>query len=78
MSAEMTNMALMVPQSGSLEAYVQSVNRIPMLSAEEERELAERLVEDNDLEVSSSADHVAFALCCACCAGLFRLRVAAS
>ncbi|KFZ31118.1 RNA polymerase factor sigma-32 [Pseudidiomarina salinarum] len=50
MSTEMTNLALAVPQSsGSLEAYIQSVNRIPMLSADEERGLAERLVEQDDL-----------------------------
>ena len=34
----------------SIEAYSQSVNRIPMLSAEEEYELAVRLREDEDLE----------------------------
>lgn len=50
MSTEMTTMALAIPQSsGSIEAYVQSVNRIPMLTAEQERELAERLVEQDDL-----------------------------
>jgi RNA polymerase sigma-32 factor len=50
MSTEMTSMALALPQSsGSIEAYVQSVNRIPMLTAEQERELAERLVEQDDL-----------------------------
>lgn len=50
MSSEMTSMALAVPQaSGSLEAYISSVNRIPMLTAEEERELATRLHEQEDL-----------------------------
>ncbi|RUO78684.1 RNA polymerase sigma factor RpoH [Pseudidiomarina taiwanensis] len=53
MSTDMSSMALAVPQSsGSLESYIQSVNRIPMLSAEEERELAERLVGENDLEAA--------------------------
>ncbi|RUO49005.1 RNA polymerase sigma factor RpoH [Pseudidiomarina donghaiensis] len=53
MSSEMTSMALAVPQaSGSLEAYISSVNRIPMLSAEEERELATRLHEQEDLEAA--------------------------
>lgn len=53
MSTEITSMALTVPQSsGSLEAYISSVNRIPMLSAEEERELAERLQEQDDLEAA--------------------------
>ncbi|WP_127474863.1 RNA polymerase sigma factor RpoH [Sulfurivermis fontis] len=35
---------------GSIEAYTQAINRIPMLTAEEERELAVRLRKDNDLE----------------------------
>jgi len=37
---------------GSLDAYVQSVNRIPMLTHEEERELAQRFRRDNDLEAA--------------------------
>ncbi|EKE81465.1 RNA polymerase sigma factor RpoH [Idiomarina xiamenensis] len=49
MSADLKTMALTVPQSGSLESYIQSVNRIPMLSAEEERDLAERLHDGGDL-----------------------------
>lgn len=53
MSTEMTNMALAVPQSGgSLEAYISSVNRIPMLTAEEEHNLAVRLTEEDDLEAA--------------------------
>ena len=36
----------------SIEAYSQAVNRIPVLSVEEERSLAKRLVEDNDLEAA--------------------------
>ena len=38
--------------TGSLEAYVQTVNRIPMLSAEEERSLALRWRESQDLEAA--------------------------
>ncbi len=53
MSTEITSMALSVPQSsGSLEAYISSVGRIPMLTAEEERSLAERLQEQDDLEAA--------------------------
>ena len=53
MSTDMTSMALAVPQSsGSLEAYIQSVNRIPMLTAEEEHSLAVRLTEEDDLEAA--------------------------
>ena len=46
-------MAIPVPQSaGSLEAYIQAVNQVPMLSAEEERALALRLREHNDLQAA--------------------------
>lgn len=38
--------------AGSLESYFQSVNKIPMLSAEEERLLAERYSEQGDLEAA--------------------------
>ena len=38
--------------AGSLDTYIQSVNRIPMLSAEEERELALRYREDDDLDAA--------------------------
>jgi RNA polymerase sigma-32 factor len=39
---------------GSLETYIQAVNRIPMLSVSEERELAERLKDHNDLDAARS------------------------
>ena len=42
---------LAVP-TGSLEAYVSAANSIPMLSAEEERELATRLQQQGDLEAA--------------------------
>lgn len=45
-------MALSLPQSGSIESYVQSVSNIPMLSADEERSLAERLYNEGDLEAA--------------------------
>ncbi len=38
--------------TGSLEAYQAAVAQIPVLSADEERELATRLREDNDLEAA--------------------------
>ena len=37
---------------GSLEAYIQAANHIPMLTAEEERELATRLQADGDLNAA--------------------------
>src|ERR1700682_65917 len=38
--------------TGSLEAYIQTVNRFPMLSAEEEQRLARRFREEGDLEAA--------------------------
>ena len=44
-------MTLPVPMgAGSLEAYIQTVNRFPILSAADERELARRFRDDGDLE----------------------------
>jgi RNA polymerase sigma-32 factor len=46
-------MTLPAPASaGSLEAYIQSVNRVPMLTLERERELGLRFRRDNDLEAA--------------------------
>jgi len=45
-----TAMTLTVPQSGSLETYIQAVSGIDMLSAEEERALAEKLRAEDDIE----------------------------
>ena len=39
----------LVPLTGSLDAYIASVNRIPVLEAGEERQLAEKLRDDEDL-----------------------------
>jgi RNA polymerase sigma-32 factor len=38
--------------TGSLEAYISTVNRFPLLSAEEERALARRLRDHNDLDAA--------------------------
>jgi RNA polymerase sigma-32 factor len=38
--------------TGSLEAYISTVNRFPLLSADEERSLARRLRDDNDLDAA--------------------------
>ncbi len=45
-------MTLSVAGSGSLEAYTHAVSSIQMLSAEEERALAERLQQHGDLETA--------------------------
>ena len=48
-------MQLPVPQSaGSIEAYIKAVNRVPLLSAEDERALATRFREKNDLEAAGT------------------------
>lgn len=45
----MTNLQLALP-TGSLETYISSVNQIPMLTQEEELELAHKFQNDDDLE----------------------------
>lgn len=49
MSTDMRSLALAVPQSGSIETYIQAVSSIDMLTAEEEKSLAERLQQEGDL-----------------------------
>jgi RNA polymerase sigma-32 factor len=44
--------AAMPMPTGSLEAYIRTVNRVPLLSAEEERWLALRLRDHNDIEAA--------------------------
>jgi RNA polymerase sigma-32 factor len=45
--------SFLVPMpAGSLEAYIQTVNRFPILSAEEERSLARRFRQDGDLDAA--------------------------
>ncbi len=41
-----------ISPGGNLEAYIQTVNAIPMLTVEQERELALRLYENGDLEAA--------------------------
>ncbi len=48
MTTDLQRHFALVPQ-GSLEAYIQAVNTIPVLSAEEEKSLAERLQNEGDL-----------------------------
>ncbi|MGB0301056.1 MAG: RNA polymerase sigma factor RpoH [Alteromonas oceani] len=45
-------MALSVPHNGSIEGYIQAVSTIDMLTADEERELALRLREDEDIDAA--------------------------
>ncbi|HVE53006.1 MAG TPA: RNA polymerase sigma factor RpoH [Ramlibacter sp.] len=41
-----------VPSLGNLDAYISAVNRLPMLTAEEEHEYAKKFKEENDLEAA--------------------------
>ena len=53
MSTELVPRYLMVPAgTGSLDAYIQEVNRIPILTLEEEQDLARRYRDQNDLEAA--------------------------
>ena len=52
MSKSIQTTALVLPQSGSIESYMQSAYSIPMLTVERERELATRLYNDNDLQAA--------------------------
>ena len=52
MSTDLRAITLTVPQTGSIETYMQAVSGIDMLSAEEEKGLAERLQQDGDLEAA--------------------------
>ena len=45
--------ASLLPPLGNLDAYISAVNRLPMLTLEEEQDLARRLKERNDLEAAS-------------------------
>jgi len=45
---------MLSPLAGSLDAYISSVNRLPVLSAEDERRLAEKLRDDEDLDAAKT------------------------
>ena len=40
----------MVPPLGNLDAYISAVNRLPMLTLEQEQEFSKKLKEHNDLD----------------------------
>ncbi|GEK11053.1 RNA polymerase sigma factor RpoH [Pseudoalteromonas sp. McH1-7] len=52
MTKDLYALALTGQQSASVEGYLQSVSTIPMLGAEEEKELATRLQEEGDLNAA--------------------------
>ena len=47
-----TNPWSLVPSLGNLDAYISAVNRMPMLTLEEEQEFARKLRSENDLEAA--------------------------
>jgi len=48
----MANPWAVVPSLGNLDAYISAVNRLPMLSLQEEQEFARKLKDHNDLEAA--------------------------
>ena len=48
----LSNPWAVVPSLGNLDAYISAVNRLPMLTAEEEQEYAKKFKEHNDLEAA--------------------------
>jgi RNA polymerase sigma-32 factor len=48
----MANPWAVVPSLGNLDAYISAVNRLPMLTQQEEQEFARKLKEQNDLEAA--------------------------
>jgi RNA polymerase sigma-32 factor len=48
----LSNPWAVVPSLGNLDAYISAVNRLPMLTAEEEQEYAKKFREHNDLEAA--------------------------
>jgi RNA polymerase sigma-32 factor len=45
-----TGSSVVLPPLGNLDAYISAVNRLPLLTPEEEKDFAQRLRRDNDLE----------------------------
>ena len=52
-SVAMANPWALVPPLGNLDAYISAVNRLPLLTLEQEQQAARRLRDDNDLEAAS-------------------------
>src|SRR5687768_5052204 len=51
-SLALANPWAVVPSLGNLDAYISAVNRLPMLTAEEEQEFAKKFRDENDLEAA--------------------------
>ena len=68
---------MLVPQ-GSIEGYIRAANEYPMLTAEEEKSLAERLYYDGDIEAAKKLVFITLTFCYSCCTWLFWLWIATS
>lgn len=51
-TATWSNTTMVVPSLGNLDAYISAVNRLPLLTPEEERTFAQRLRDHSDLEAA--------------------------
>lgn len=51
-AASWSNTSLVLPPLGNLDAYISAVNRLPLLTPEEERTFAQRLRDHSDLEAA--------------------------
>lgn len=56
MSLAPANPWALVPPLGNLDAYISAVNRLPLLTHEEEQTYARQLKDNNDLDAAASAD----------------------
>ena len=52
LSPSWSSPSLVLPPLGNLDAYISAVNRLPMLTAQEEQDFARSLRDDNDLEAA--------------------------
>ncbi len=74
MTKEAYPMALVTQDS--LDSYIRSVNSYPMLTADEERELAERLHYKGEIDAAKGSYLVTPTIRCSRCSWLLRLRFA--
>ncbi|HWI82558.1 sigma-70 factor domain-containing protein, partial [Ramlibacter sp.] len=52
MALTMANPWAVVPSLGNLDAYISAVNRLPLLTPEEEQEYARKFRQHNDIEAA--------------------------
>ena len=72
MSTDLQTITLSTPGK-DIESYLSCVHAIPILTAEQEQELAQKLYENNDLEAARQLVLIALKICGAYCTILSRL-----